>query len=196
MPRSIPLLTGLVPVALTLLGCVRGDSGEEIGAGSAVRRPNILVYLVDTLRPDRLGCYGYERPTSPNVDAFAEEATLFENAIGQSSWTRASMASIFTGVWPPTHGTTGWKHELPEVFETLTEKLDADGTQTYQLYNWVEDAGETRDLAAEQADRTAALVGALEAKLAARVRGRNGRGNIADRRAPGRARGLGIPAIG
>ena len=107
------MLTGLVAAALTLLGCVRGDSGEEIGAGSAVQRPNILVYLVDTLRPDRLGCYGYERPTSPNVDAFAEEATLFENAVGQSSWTRASMASIFTGVWPPTHGTTGWKHQLP-----------------------------------------------------------------------------------
>lgn len=116
-------------LATSLLGCA-GDPEPEIGENRAVRRPNILIYLVDTLRADRLGAYGYERPTSPHLDAFASEATLFENAIGQSSWTRASMASIFTGVWPPTHGATGWKHQLPEEFETLVERLDAAGYDT------------------------------------------------------------------
>ena len=111
-------------------GCDDKARDPEIGEGSPVRRPNVLIYLVDTLRADRLGCYGYDRPTSPSLDSFAAEATLFETAIGQSSWTRASMASIFTGVWPPTHGTTGWKHQLPDDFETLVEVLDEAGYQT------------------------------------------------------------------
>jgi len=118
-------------VAILFVAALPGcDAETEIGEDRAVRRPNILIYLVDTLRVDRLGVYGYERPTSPHVDAFAAHATVFENAIGQSSWTRASMASIFTGVWPPTHGTTGWKHQLPEEFETLVEKLDEVGYET------------------------------------------------------------------
>ena len=126
-PCSIVLLSAL---SLFLTGCRVEPEDPVIGEERAVSRPNILIYLVDTLRADRLGCYGYSRPTSPNIDAFAAEATLFENAIGQSSWTRASMASLFTGVWPPTHGATGWKHPLPEEFDTLVESLDASGYQT------------------------------------------------------------------
>ncbi|MEJ2085344.1 MAG: sulfatase [Acidobacteriota bacterium] len=93
-------------------------------------RPNVLVYLIDTLRSDRLGCYGYSRDVSPNIDAFATEATLFEQVVSQSSWTKASVASMFTGVWPPAHGATGWKHILPEGFDTLAEILSAAGYQT------------------------------------------------------------------
>ena len=66
--------------------------------------PNIVIYMIDTLRADHLGCYGHDRPVSPNIDAFAAESTLFENAIAQSSWTKASVASILTGLWPPAHG--------------------------------------------------------------------------------------------
>ena len=117
-------------LAVTVLACGDGDRDLGDAIGGASRRPNIVIYLVDTLRQDRLGCYGYSRPTSPQIDAFAAEATVFENAIGQSSWTRASMASLFTGVWPPTHGATGWKHKLPEEFETLVESLDESGYQT------------------------------------------------------------------
>ena len=130
MTRSLIRVFLLLSTSLQVIGCSPKEVDEVLVQERAVRRPNILIYLVDTLRPDRLGCYGYERPTSPHIDAFAEEATLFENAIGQSSWTRASMASIFTGVWPPTHGTTGWKHQLPQEFDTLAEILDGVGYQT------------------------------------------------------------------
>jgi len=99
-------------------------------ADSSEPRPNVLVYLIDTLRSDRLGCYGYPRDVSPNIDAFATEATLFEQVVSQSSWTKASVASMFTGVWPPAHGATGWKHILPEGFDTLAEILSAAGYQT------------------------------------------------------------------
>ena len=93
-------------------------------------RPNIIVYLVDTLRSDHLGCYGYPRPVSPRLDAFAETATLFENARAQSSWTLASVASIFTGLWPHAHGVTRNPHRLGNDALTLAEILQAAGYQT------------------------------------------------------------------
>lgn len=90
-------------------------------------RPNILLYLVDTLRADHLSTYGYDRPTSPRLDAFAESATLFEKAVGQSSWTRPSIASIFTGVWPGAHEVIKRRHALPAEAETLAELLKGAG---------------------------------------------------------------------
>ena len=94
------------------------------------RRPNVLIYLVDTLRSDRLGCLGYSRPITPNIDRFADSSSLFLNAVGQSSWTKASVGSIFTGLWPPAHGAIGWKHKLSEDLDTLAERLQAEGYQT------------------------------------------------------------------
>ena len=91
------------------------------------RGTNVIFYVIDTLRRDRLGCYGYDRPISPNLDDFAARATLYLHAFGQSSWTKASMASVFTSTWPGTHGATGWKHKLAAEYETLPEVLrDAD----------------------------------------------------------------------
>ena len=94
------------------------------------RRANVLIYLVDTLRSDRLGILGYPRPITPNIDRFAKSSSLFLNAIGQSSWTKASVGSIFTGLWPPAHGAIGWKHKLSSEIETLAERLQANGYRT------------------------------------------------------------------
>jgi len=66
--------------------------------------PLVLMVVVDTLRPDHLGCYGYPRPTSPRIDAFAEGAVRFENAFATTSWTKPSVPSIFTGKLPSGHG--------------------------------------------------------------------------------------------
>lgn len=88
--------------------------------------PNVVLISLDTLRADHLGCYGYDRPTSPNIDAFAEEAVLFENAFASSSWTLSSHASLFTGTAPSTHGVTfqktdGPRPHLDRGFRTLAE---------------------------------------------------------------------------
>ena len=73
-----------------------------IGAAGPPREPpNIVLYVIDTLRADHLGCYGYPRPVSPSIDAFSREAVLFEHAVAQSSWTRSSMASISSPVCGP-----------------------------------------------------------------------------------------------
>ncbi len=100
-------------------------------------RPNILLYVVDTLRADHLGIYGYDKPVSPALDDFAEDATVFDNAIAQSSWTRAAMASIFTGLWPVKHATNGRKDILDPGATTLAEILSEAGYLTAaKVRNW------------------------------------------------------------
>ena len=103
---------------------------SETETDPAAVRPNILIYLIDTLRRDHLGVYGFERPVSPQIDAFAEGATVYEDAVGQSTWTKPAVASMFTGVWPPVHGATGWKHKLPENLASLPEVLQGAGYRT------------------------------------------------------------------
>jgi arylsulfatase A-like enzyme len=66
--------------------------------------PNVLVVVVDTLRADHLSSYGYERPTSPNIDALAREGVLFENAVSDCSWTYPSHVSLVTGRHQFEHG--------------------------------------------------------------------------------------------
>ncbi|HEX6901019.1 MAG TPA: sulfatase [Thermoanaerobaculia bacterium] len=95
------------------------------------RRPrNVVLYLVDTLRADHLGCYGYGKPVSPRTDAFAREATLFRRAVAQSPWTRPSMATILTGLLPRTHGVNLKRHALPPEAVTLAEALKQQGYAT------------------------------------------------------------------
>jgi len=66
-------------------------------------RWNVLVFSVDTLRADHLGCYGYRRDTSPHVDALAKEGVLFERVVAPAPWTLPSYGSFFTGCSPAVH---------------------------------------------------------------------------------------------
>lgn len=61
---------------------------------------DLILIVLDTLRADHLGAYGYQRPTSPFLDRWGEEGTRFEVAISQSSWTRPSHRSLFSGLYP------------------------------------------------------------------------------------------------
>jgi len=101
----------------------------------AQRQPNIVVIVLDTHRLDRLGCYGYWRATSPNLDAFAEKATLFENAIAPAQWTIPSHASMFTGEPPSTHMTIQSSDVLDPRFKTLAQLLRVRGYRTAGFCN-------------------------------------------------------------
>jgi arylsulfatase A-like enzyme len=70
----------------------------------AGERPNLVLIGVDTLRRDHLGCYGYARATSPNIDRMAAEGVLFEDVVSQSPWTLPSFATVFTSLYPTQHG--------------------------------------------------------------------------------------------
>lgn len=93
--------------------------------------PNIVYVVMDTLRRDRLGLYGYERPTTPRLDAFARDGLVFEDAYTTSSWTWPSTASLFTGRLPDSHGVKSSKAcTLSQRLPTLAEALQARGYTT------------------------------------------------------------------
>lgn len=94
---------------------------------------HVVVILVDTLRADRLGCYGYRRPTSPAIDRLAEESVLFENAFSSSAWTAPAVASLFTSLYPSEHGVTTFQRVLPKSARTLAEVLVAQGFRATAL---------------------------------------------------------------
>ncbi len=98
----------------------------------ALRRPppNVLLVSVDTLRWDRLGCYGYGRETTPNLDALAAEGVLFANAYSQSGWTLPSMATLLTGLHPRQHGATRFDTALRARIPTLATILKDEGYAT------------------------------------------------------------------
>jgi arylsulfatase A-like enzyme len=64
----------------------------------------VILITFDTLRADHLGCYGYARPTSPNLDAFSKTADLYSRAAASSPWTVPTHASLLTGKFPFEHG--------------------------------------------------------------------------------------------
>ena len=73
------------------------------GRAAQPPRPNLLLVTIDTLRPDRLGCYGNSKIETPNLDGLARKGTLFENAVTPTPLTAPSHASIFTGLYPTVH---------------------------------------------------------------------------------------------
>ncbi len=94
------------------------------------RRPNVLLITIDTLRADHLGCYGYGRPTSPEIDRFAATAARFDNAHSSSSWTLPSLASMQTSLLSTTHGCWKISSRLEPEFTTAAEILRDAGFDT------------------------------------------------------------------
>jgi arylsulfatase A-like enzyme len=123
-----------------VVGPTMGDAPlpAAVTARSATTaRPNVLVFLVDTLRRDRLGVYGSPRALTPRVDAFAAGATVFEHAVAQASWTRPAVTSIFTGLYPPSHGVTRLDTALAQEATTLAEHFSHAGYFTAAVStNW------------------------------------------------------------
>lgn len=93
-------------------------------------RPDIIFYVVDTLRADHLGCYEYKRNTSPNIDSFAGEGLLHSNAFANASWTRPSAATILTGLYAKNHKTMTRDSKLPSNIITLGQILKNEGYYT------------------------------------------------------------------
>ncbi|MDD5553340.1 MAG: sulfatase [Candidatus Omnitrophica bacterium] len=67
------------------------------------KKTNVVIIVIDSLRPDHLSCYGYPRNTSPNIDQLAQKSIQFTQAISASGWTFESVPSILTGTYPPMH---------------------------------------------------------------------------------------------
>lgn len=93
--------------------------------------PNVVLILLDTLRSDHVGAYGYQRDTTPNLDALANEGVLFEQTVSQSSWTMPSVATVFTSLYPSEHGLTSINRPfLDDRFDTIAEDFSRAGYET------------------------------------------------------------------
>lgn len=136
--RPHRILRSVFAVAVTIVvaaavGCADRPSGNDPVVDRAP--PNIVIFLVDTLRADRLGLYGYDRrPTSPRLDELASEAVVFEQAYSSAPWTLPTLASMATSTYSCEHGVVDDRRQLPWVLQTVAERLVDRGYLTMGLY--------------------------------------------------------------
>ncbi len=126
---TVATLIGLMVLSLLGAGCSSssGDAGDSV-----------VLVMVDTLRADHLGCYGYDRDTSPNLDRLAASGVLFENFYSVAPWTNPAIATLFTGrypraVFPPLPHKKAIGVPLPSQLSTLAEQLREGGLRTVAL---------------------------------------------------------------
>lgn len=93
-------------------------------------QPSVFVVLLDTLRQDHLGCYGYERPVSPNLDVFAKDSIRFSELVPASSWTRPSVASLLTSTYPGVHGAVDRGDRVRGSLPWIADAFEAEGYET------------------------------------------------------------------
>ncbi len=129
--RSTVLLLAIAAMSFVVSSC---DRSEE--APALEKQPNLILVLIDTLRADHLGVYGYERDTSPRIDEMATtRGIVFEQARSVAPWTNPTIASIFTGLYPQAAmpaavHSKAIKQAIPVAATTLAEKLQAAGYET------------------------------------------------------------------
>ena len=136
-------------LAATIL-CAGFCSGAKPVEGKQ-EKPDVVVFLVDTLRPDHLGLYGHPKEMAPFLAKLAASGVVFERAFSTSSWTAPSTASLFTSLYPPQHGVVeGFRvhtghakrmrqkarevtelNRLPSDVKTLPETFDEMGYATF-----------------------------------------------------------------
>jgi len=96
-------------------------------------RPNVLVVVLDATRADHLSCYGHDRPTTPTVDRLAASGVRYTSAFSNSNWTGTSHGALFTGQLPSHSGVYAGQQTLPADVETLPERLQAAGYDTFGM---------------------------------------------------------------
>lgn len=122
-------LVGSMALLVAATGCAFRTGSEK---------DNVVLVMVDTLRADHLGCYGYQRDTSPNLDRLAKAGVLFETFYSVAPWTNPAIASLFTGrypraVFPPLPHKKAIGIPLPSQLPTLAERLQEAGYRTVAL---------------------------------------------------------------
>ncbi len=103
---------------------------EPIPPADPAQPPNVLLVIIDTLRADHLGAYGYARETSPAMDRLAASGFLFRDAVSPSSWTLPAVASILTSTYPGHHGADRLGAKLPREMDDLASRLRGAGYRT------------------------------------------------------------------
>lgn len=129
--RPTPEFRSVMLTCLLLLTmAIPSARAQETATPKEPPRPNILVILIDTLRADHLSCYGYQQPTSPNIDKLAEQGVLFERCYSSSSWTLPACTSLMSGLYCFEHGVNTWTSAIDDQLPWLPQLLQKAGYQT------------------------------------------------------------------
>jgi arylsulfatase A-like enzyme len=104
-------------------------AGEDAPA-----RPNVVIFLVDTLRADAVGCLGGGAAKTPTIDRIAAEGALFVRCLSQAPWTKVSVPSILTSLYPTTNGVVSPLAKLPDDATTIAEAFHAAGYRTAAFF--------------------------------------------------------------
>ena len=139
------LLAAVLVVVVYLASLLRPADPRPSGTLADIERLaerrdlNVLFVLIDTLRADRLGAWGYHRDTSPMLDWLGAGGVRFGRHLSQSSWTKCSMASLWTGLYPHRSRILRFDQVLPEAATLPAEILQEAGFRTVGLYRngWV-----------------------------------------------------------
>lgn len=125
--RAVEGLALTVLVCLALAGCARPAPPPAADLSGR----NVLIIVMDALRADHLGCYGYGRPTSPHIDRLAAEGVLFEQAYSNSSYTNESISVLFSGQLPSSNPWgAGWHARPNPDRPTLADHFQQAGYAT------------------------------------------------------------------
>ena len=120
------------PAALPLWGSPVVAPAEP----TETARPHLFLISIDCLRADHLGAYGYEVEVSPNLDAFAADAVVYEQAVATSAWTLPTHMSMMTGLTPSFHGAVTPSSPVDDGVTLLAEHLRKSGYETSGLVTW------------------------------------------------------------
>ncbi|RMD85389.1 MAG: hypothetical protein D6815_01945 [Candidatus Dadabacteria bacterium] len=137
-----PWLAGLgLDAGVVLLGVIASVVLNGLGGGQPAQRareaaerhgsgPNVLLIIADTLRADHVGAYGMRSVRTPSIDSLAADGILFERAYADSSWTRPSIATILTSLYPSSHSVMHKTDVLPDAVVTIAEAFRKAGYAT------------------------------------------------------------------
>lgn len=120
---------GLAVVVASVAWAFAGVGPQPLRAAAPVR-PNVLLVSIDSLRADHLGSYGYERDTSPTIDALAREGVVFEKAISSAPWTVPAHMTLLTALPPEVHDVVTVRQKLSPDAVTLAEAMQGAGYDT------------------------------------------------------------------
>ena len=101
---------------------------------SRERKPNVVIFMLDTQRADFLSCYGHSTPTTPCIDKIGEEGAVFLDNISPAIWTLPSVASMMTGVHPHSHGAGAHNDTFNAEYPTIADCLNDQGYKTTAFY--------------------------------------------------------------
>ena len=128
-----------VTLTLALEGAAPGSIGLwgspviRAGGSATETKPNVILVWADTLRRDHLDLYGYGRPTAPEIAKLGAEGAVFDDCLGQATWTKVATPALMTSLQPLTNGVHSFHDRLPASATTLAEVFRGAGYSTLSL---------------------------------------------------------------